>query len=282
MYVQAMRIRRSIDGVRARLPASGFWRRFIFRSCVTIALLATPFLCAVASAEEPASDGWNGYLGLGTWWRPNYVGGTRDHVFLTPIADLDYKDIVYVYFDRAGARFWASDDKKMALGVAGEPRFGFRASDGSRLRGMETRNDAIEGGPTFEWELPGVSVSVAYFRDLADTSDGEAWHFSLFRQLIDRKPWDVSVYADFEHISNRVVQYYFGVRPDEATAARPAYWPGSTMNKALGLNGAYRLSKNTALLFGGEIDFLGAAAAASPIVLEPVSLSAHLGYGIAF
>ena len=170
----------------------------------------------------------------------------------------------------------------MALGFAAQPRFGFHPKDGNRLDGMSSRHDSIEGGVAFEWELPQASLSAAYFTDWSETSGGQSWRLSVDHQLVDSRSWDVSAYIDLDYAGTKIVQYYFGVRPDEATAARPSYQPGATVISSLGLSGAYKLNKDYALLFGSELSYLGAAAAASPIVQRRNSLMGYLGLGLVF
>jgi outer membrane protein len=250
--------------------------------CLVAMIMVVPELYGAVTAAPATDSALDGYLGIGAMSTPDYAGSGRNHVWLAPIANFDYDDTFYVHLDRAGVRLWSNDDQNMAFGIAAEPRFGFRATDGSRLTGMQTRHDAIEGGPTFEWEFPQVSVSVAYFTDVSDTSDGQALHVSFFHQWLDHGPWDVGVYADFEHLSSKITQYYFGVRPAEAAVSRPAYQPNAAVNTSFGLTGAYRLGKHYALLFGGETNVLGQAAADSPIVRSRIGYMAYVGVGLAF
>jgi outer membrane protein len=147
---------------------------------------------------------------------------------------------------------------------------------------MQTRHDSIEAGPTLEWQSPQLSVGLTYFTDVSNTSGGQSVHLSFFHQWLDRGPWDVGMYLDFEHLSDRITRYYFGVTPAEATATRPAYEPLASVNVSPGLTGAYRLGKNYALLFGGEVNVLGDAAADSPIVQKRFGYMAYLGFGLAF
>lgn len=211
---------------------------------------------------------------------PRYTGGGAHETDPIPLAMIEYKETAYIHFDRAGVRLWNSADKKMALGIAAEPRFGFHAGDGARLAGMSTRRDAIEGGAAFEWELPPLSLSAAYFTDWSNTSGGRSFRFSMGRQLANSGPWDLGVYVDLDYADARIAQYYFGVRTDESTATRPAYRPGAALISFLGFSGAYKLDMRHALLFGGEMSRLGAAA--SPIVRRRTGAMGYFGLGLVF
>lgn len=250
--------------------------------CLLAGGLIDPNLCGAQATDESTPKSLDGYLGAGPMVQPKYAGSADSETKLMPLANIEYKETAYIYLNRVGVRFWGSRDKKMALGIAAEPRFGFKAGDGERLAGMATRHDAIEGGPAFEWELPWFSLSAAYFADWSDTSGGHSWRLSVERQLVDNGHWDISAYLDLDRADASIVQYYFGVRPDEATATRPSYQPGATVMSALGLFGAYKMSKTYALLFGGELTYLGRDAADSPIVQQRSGVMSYLGLGLVF
>ncbi len=249
-------------------------------------LLAVALFCPgpghARDTEQPAEKTLDGYLGAGAMVMPRYTGGAGYETQPVPLAMIEYKETAYVHLDRAGVRLWNSRDKTMALGIAAQPRFGFHDRDGARLTGMATRRDAIEGGAAFEWQLPTWSLSAAWFTDWSNTSGGRSFDLSVERDLLERGPWDIGAYLDLDYADAKVTRYYFGVRPDEATAARPYYQPGAALTSSVGLTGAYLLGKDYALLFGGELSTLGAAAADSPIVQKRTGLTAYLGLGLAF
>jgi outer membrane protein len=196
-----------------------------------------------------------------------------------PLLQFEYKGIAYVDILRAGVRFWGSEDKKMALGIAAIPRFGFKGSDGSRLTGMAERHLSVNLGPSFEWSTPIVDLNVAYVADVAGGSKGGELHALLFKQLADTTHWDIGVYTELERLDHRVANYYFGVRPEEATADRPFYQPGASTNWNLGLMGAYRINSRYALMFGVQNTRLGGAAAGSPIVETRSAKFGYVGLG---
>lgn len=263
-----------------RLPGMSVFAR---RAWWLLAMaLIHPGLCAAQATEQTEPKMLDGYLGAGIIYMSRYTGGAGYETDPIPLAMIEYKETAYIHFDRAGVRLWSSDDKKMAVGIAAEPRFGFHAEDGARLTGMSTRRDAIEGGADFEWELPQLSLSAAYFTDWSNTSGGQSFRFSMDRQLADGGPWDLSAYMDLDYADAKIVQYYFGVRANESTAMRPAYQPGAALISSIGLSGAYKLNKSYALLFGGDLSYLGAGAADSPIVVRRTDLMGYFGLGFIY
>ena len=213
---------------------------------------------------------------------PRYTGGASNQTSFAPLPMLEYKEIVYIEPLRAGARLWHSDDGALIFGLAARVRFGFRAKDGVRLTGMQTRHDAIEGGVSAEWRPSEWSFGVDYFTDGSDVNDGRSFRLSIFRQLMDSEHWDVGTYLDFDHIDSRIARYYFGVRANEATATRPVYQPDATTNSSFGFSGAYKLNKTYAILFSSEVGVLGTSAAKSPIVQQRTGFISYFGLGLVF
>jgi outer membrane protein len=229
---------------------------------------------AAATVSATAKD-WTGYAGAGVIGYSKYVGGKGTGALPAPLLSFEYKETVYVDLLRAGVRFWSSDDKKMALGLAAEPRFGFKGSDGARLAGMAERRISVEAGPSFEWDTPLASLNLAYFGDITGASKGASLRGSVYKQVVDTPQWDVGPYAGFERLNGKVANYYFGVPASEATIDRPAYQAGSSTHWMLGVSGAYKFGGGYALMFGVQNTRLTGSTASSPIV---ETRNAKLGY----
>ena len=149
--------------------------------CLLAVTLIGLTCCDAQAADESGKKTLDGYLGAGAMSLPKYVGSADQVTRAVPLAMIEYKETIYIQLDRVGVRLWNTDDKKIAFGIAAQPRFGFHANDGARLSGMSTRRDSIEGGAVLEWELPQVSFNVAYFTDWSATSKGQSLHFSMAR-----------------------------------------------------------------------------------------------------
>jgi MipA family protein len=249
--------------------------------CVLLAFGLLSPVCAAAQALAPAgASGWSGTLGIGPVALPRYVGGRALQVLPLPIAYVTYDEWFYVNLYRAGAYIWGSEDKKKGISLAVEPRLGFHANDGERLAGMATRRGSISGGPTFDWQSGANALSLAYFFDLSSASNGGYADFLFNRTFVHDARWDVSWTVELSRLDSKVVDYYFGVPPSEATATRPAYQPGATTNVTLWITGQYNLTKRAALMFGANATRLGPAAADSPIVERRFAPLVYLGLGI--
>lgn len=236
---------------------------------------------AVREGDAKPGKDWTGYAGAGAFVFPKYTGGKGYNVWPAPLLLFEYKETLYVDLLRAGVRFWSSDDKKIAIGLAAEPRFGYRSGDGARLTGMASRRLSVEAGPSFEWETPLVSVNLAYFGDATNASKGTSLRGSLYKQFVNTPEWDFGAYTGFDRTDAKVTNYYFGVQGAEATALRPAYQPGASTHWQAGITAAWKFSKPYTLLFGVQNTRLGSAAANSPIVETRNATMGYIGLGFA-
>ena len=239
----------------------------IFRRIALLAFSSLALVCTQASAQTPPeASGWTGTVGAGPVFFPKYTGGRGVQALPLPIAYVDYNGWFYVDLFRAGAYVWSSADRKQGLSIAMEPRIGFQSGDGAKLSGMATRRSSLFGGLAYNAENDWGAMSLGYFTDLGNASRGGYADLLLTRPLYKDSRWDVSGALEFTRSDSKVVNYYFGVTPAEATAGRAAYTPGAGTNTTLWLTGQYNLRKDYALMFGANVTRLGASAAASPIV----------------
>jgi len=246
----------------------------LFVAAVLVTAAASP-----CHAEQQALADWKGYAGAGALAFPKYSGGRGVQTMAAPVLSFEYKETFYVDLVHAGVRLWSSQDRSIALGLAAEPRFGYRASDGTRLGGMATRRDSLEMGPSLEWETRAASFNLAWFGDASGQSRGSSVRAAVYRQFIDSARWDVGGYIGLDRSSARVVNHYFGVRAEEVAAGRPLYQPGSATHWMVGLSAAWRLGDRYALLMGLQDTRLGGAAAASPIAETRHAAFGYLGLG---
>lgn len=249
------------------------------RPLVLLAFLLPALSCA--ADEGAARSAWEGTLGIGPFFVPDYVGGKGRRVVAAPLVDASYDDRFRMELFRGTAYLAASEDRKLGLGLAVEPRFyGFKPSDAARLGGMAARKDTAEGGLSLDWAAPWMDINVAWFGDLMHTARGTSLNATVEKALVDGARWSLSALAGVDRISSQTTNYYFGVRPEEATALRPRYQAGAATNQLAGLKGAFHLDDDRAIVFGTYLTRLGTAAAASPIVETRQARFFWLGYAL--
>ncbi len=230
-------------------------------------------------ALSMAAEGWSGAIGVGPISFSRYTGGKANQIWAIPILSVAYDDIAYIEPLRAGAYLWGSEDRKMGLGLALEPRMGFKAGDDARLNGMATRRNSLEGGPAFDWDLGMVSISASLFTDLTQSSKGHSARLYVYHDLAQNAHWKVGLFGGIDHLDRRVANYFFGVGDNEANASRPAFKAQASTNPTIGLEGHYRHDSGYAVLFGIQASRLGSPLMESPIVQTRQSAVAWLGLG---
>ena len=197
-----------------------------------------------------------------------------------PIAYVTYNDWFFVNLYRSGAYVWGSDDKKKGVSLSLEPRLGFHAGDGAKLAGMATRRGSLSGGPTFDWQGDLGALSLGYFSDLSNASRGGYADLLFSRPFVSDGRWEVAGTIELSRLDSKVVNYYFGVTPSEATSMRAPYQPGATTNVTLWITGQHNFTKQYAFMFGANLTRLGSAAALSPIIERRLTPLVYLGLGI--
>ncbi|MEO8383839.1 MAG: MipA/OmpV family protein [Betaproteobacteria bacterium] len=236
-----------------------------------------------AASEVQDKSGWNGTIGVGPMLLPKYTGGTAQQVLPLPLLSINYDETVYIEVQRVGVYIFASDDKKIGLGLAAEPRLGFRASDAPRLGGMITRRASVEGGLTFDWDFDVVAFSAAWLNDLNRTSRGQSVRFTVYAPLVKSARGEIGIVASADRMNANITNYFFGVRTSEATATRPAFTPPAGTAMSIGVGGTYRIAPGKSgwggLIFGANIGRLPVAIATSPIVETRSTRQIYLGYG---
>jgi outer membrane protein len=259
-----------------RRATIGFSTAFLCLLCVAIPTPACAQTEPAPAEGNPA--GWSGTAGAGPIVFPRYTGGRAFETLPVPILSVQYKETVYVELIRAGVYLWSSQDKKMGLGLAAEPRLGFHASDGALLNGMATRRHSIEAGPSFDWETKVISLNVSYFNDVTHASRGNSLRVSLYKDLVKNQQWTLGALLGASRLSSRVANYYFGVQAAEATASRPYFQPGADTNIVYGVDGSYKIDKGHTAVFGINTTQLTGNAANSPIVQTRQATLLWLGY----
>jgi outer membrane protein len=140
-----------------------------------------------------------------------------------------------------------NDARTWWIGPRIEYRFdGYEQDDSPVFSGMSDRKGGVFYGVSGSVDLgSGFEVEVDYVK--AATRDvgfdrGAVASLQLSRSF-SSGPWTFVPRIGLEYQSRRYVDYYYGVRPSEAAAGRPAYVGNSTYSPELGLLVRFRASQ---------------------------------------
>jgi outer membrane protein len=237
---------------------------------------AVPPILAATMPEE------TGGAGLGIAVRaensPYRGGGTRND--LVPIYVYEGKR-VFLEAYRVGLKLNETPESRLDVFVGyrfeGFPYDRIPAS----LAGMSNRGSGVDLGLGYQNRQVWGTLFGEVLHDAAGGSSGSEVRLGY------RYDWKIGKLQlqpqlTFAARDARLNNYYYGVRPSEATATRLAYEPGSGVNTEFGLSAAYRLSARWRLLGGVSTTHWSSGVRASPIVEDRPQLAAQLGLAYDF
>jgi outer membrane protein len=219
----------------------------------------------------------NGGAGVGVAMRltrsPYVDGGVRND--LVPLY-LYENGHVYLHAYRVGLKFDRGERDSFDIFLT--HRFEGFPSDRipSSLAGMAAREPGMDAGFGYQWRFGWGTLFGEALRDVSHTSGGNevrlGYTYDWQRGRLRLRPYFMASLR-----SARLNDYYYGVRPGEATPTRPAYQAGAGFNNELGLYGSYRLTERWRLLAGVSATRLSSEIRDSPIVRDRMQLTAMAG-----
>jgi outer membrane protein len=239
--------------------------------------------CLLGAAARADTDTFSDLLdgtsnaGLGFMLRAEqspYVGGGVRYD-LMPLY-LYEGERLFLHASRVGVKVFQDETQRVDLFV-GQRLEGF--SDDrlpASLAGMAERDTGLDGGVSWRNRQPWGTLQAEFLHDIGGFSKGNELRLSYSYdwrsgRLALRPSLTVAVR------DAKLNNYYYGVRPGEATAGRPAYAPGSGVNTTLGLYGTYAVTDHWRLLGGITRTLLDGRVKASPIVEKSAQTGVFLG-----
>lgn len=144
------------------------------------------------------------------------------------------------------------------------------------LAGMATRDSGIDLGVSWRWRQPWGTVQAELLHDAGGFSKGSEFRLGYTHEWRSG-PWRLRPSLSLALRDARLNNYYYGVRPGEATPGRAAYSPGTGLNSSLGLYGSYDLSQRWRLLAGMSATLLDRKIKDSPIVQKRLLPGVYVG-----
>lgn len=199
-----------------------------------------------AIAEEPPL--WEAGLGVGVVAAPDYRGADEGRTYVLPIP-------YFVYYgkslsvDRRGVRGKLARTQRASFTVSASLGLPANSSENSARRGMPDLDPTVEIGPSLHIRLddragenPSLSLRLPVRAVIATNlshakSIGALFypHLSLdFKNVGPGGGWNLGLSAGPIFATRNYHEYYYSVRPEFATAARPAFdAPGGYSGAAL-------------------------------------------------
>ena len=187
----------------------------------------------------------------------------------SPVIFFD-NSLFYVRWTRAGIYFLGDKQESFAWGfsLTAQPRINqYEASDSEYLRGMENKKSSIEAGLAFS-----ASKEKAFIEIMA-LSDALARHDTWILKTEIGYEFALSNFTFYPSFimtyqSSAFMDYYYGVKPSEATPFREEYKADYGMQYGVQTYIKYPLTQNLASLVNLKADKLPSEATNSPIVAD--------------
>ncbi|MCE8014204.1 MipA/OmpV family protein [Halomonas daqingensis] len=249
-----------------------------------VALLAMGLggpVTAMAQAPGDAESSTTWALGLGVLSAQEpYAGIGRDNTAL-PLLQFE-NQYVHLFGPRIEFKLPSLDighSQQLNFGIVGQyDGSGYEEGDAPILNAMEKRRSGFWAGGVVEWSTSFIDVSAEWLADVSGNSNGQIASLGLERT------WRFGNHVLFTpHVGaswqdEKTVDYYFGVRENEARLDRPAYVGEAGVNIEAGVRGVYMFDRHHSVLVGGGVTSLADEIKDSPLVDRSTVNSVYLGY----
>ncbi len=177
--------------------------------------------------------------------------------------------------------FFRTDRFSVAVGGFYEQDEGYDPDDSDYLKGMKTLDDLFGAGLYLETEVAGVTAGLQIHQDLSGESDGQEVELSAVYSWFVAG-FEIRPELSLTWLSEKTVDYYYGVSAQEARSDRPIYSPSSSFEFGLGLMIQRPIFGDFTAVGLVEISTFGSEIKDSPLVDEDFGWDAVFGVTYAF
>lgn len=249
-----------------------------------LCLLAAP----VAAAELPL---WELGAGIGAFALPDYRGSDEGRGYLLPVPYLVYRG-KFLKSDRHGIRGTLFDSERLDLNLSVAASLPVDSSRNAARSGMPDLDPSLEFGPSLEialWRAQDrrgalalrLPLRAAFTLESSPRAIGWVATPHLNLDLAGRgalSGWNLGLLAGPIYGNKRQHQVFYGVAPQFATAARPAYdAPGGYAGLQFLAAASRRFDGFWMGAFVRADTLRGAAFAASPLLKRDTYVAAGVG-----
>jgi outer membrane protein len=265
-------------------------------------LLAAALACVAASAQAMDFDGLSevtadtggptqpghrprqflfGFLGASVFNTGRYLGSNDRVTVPFPLVYFNYNDRVYWSIASVGGWLWRADDRSFKAGLIAKARGGVQG-DKTGYDGVQDRKASADAGLNLLWRTAPVNVGLSVLTDVGGRSDGQSASLRLSKRLKLTGNWSLTPSLGAEWLDRKVVDYYYGVHPEDSSGGAPLYQGRSAVNLHAILSTGYRLAPHWALFGGVAYSRLGNGIADSPLVQRRTNTLVFAGIGWSF
>jgi outer membrane protein len=214
------------------------------------------------------------HVGGGGFVQTSPYAGVDTRVYPAPVVAYEGKRL-YVRSAIVGYRLISENG--LMIGPLVQPRIeGFQEDDSPFLSGMRDRNWSVDGGVNIEAATPIGLLGVSVVSDLLGRNRGQEVEFR-YLIMFPVLGFHLIPSGGVKWKSEKLVDYYYGVRPNEARPDRPAYEGEQAFDPFLRLVIRRKLTKHWSLFSDAHYEWLASEITNSPIVSKDHQLSLTAG-----
>lgn len=170
----------------------------------------------------------------------------------------------------------------LTVNLTGQYRFdGYEEDDSDIFLGMEDRSGSFDLGFAIDYEMSFGDLSFEFLTDATNEHEGNEFSLS-YSKSYNFKSYSLKPYVKVTRQSEDLVDYYYGVRTNEATVNRAFYVGEATTNVELGLQAMWRVGKHHNFIGYASYTAYGSEIKDSPLVDASSSTNLILGYMYVF
>jgi outer membrane protein len=241
-----------------------------------VATLVAFMFCAGAVSAQEQGTRWG--LGVGGIAQDLGYKGQGSQGLVVPIIYVE-SGRFFLMGPRAGWRLVEGD---LSLTAVANYRFdGYESGDSRALDGMDDRDGSLDAGLEAVYRADFGELTLTAVTDTLDRHSGQ--EVSLrYGYPFSFGSGSISPFLQASWLSEDLVDYYYGVRLEEARADRPAYRPDSDTNITVGLSGNWFFKRRHLVFLNAGYQWLGSELEDSPIIGSGHGASAILGWVYTF
>jgi outer membrane protein len=214
------------------------------------------------------------HLGGGGFVQTAPYAGVDARVYPAPVVAYEGKRL-YVRSAIVGYRLISENG--VSIGPLVQLRIdGFKGDDSPFLNGMQDRHWSVDGGVNIEAVTPVGLLGVSVVSDLLGRNRGQEVEFR-YLIMFPVLGFHLIPSGGVRWKSEKLVDYYYGVRPNEARPDRPAYEGEQAFDPFLRLVVRHKLTKHWSLFSDAQYEWLASEITNSPIVSKDHQVSFTAG-----
>lgn len=234
-------------------------------SCIAISLA-----CCTANADE-----WT--TGIGVYQASSEYKGSNSQTMVVPLI-VYYSDTWSFTGIGVQYAFYAAKSSQAYLELS--PRFqGFEQDLSRYTKGMDKRKHALEAALGIDHLTDYGVFSVKWAYDISSVHKGSEL-FVAYSVPFETKTWEITPVVFARGLSEKYVDYYYGIRKHEVTSNRAAYVGQSALNYGASLDIGYNINKDWRLGFEVTTEVLADEIKKSPLI--DTSTNTYFGASILY